>query len=147
MPPGGPARRDAPPSRRARRRRARGRRGADAAMWAIARDARDALATRRRRARRAPSWIIDSGESIDDDRARRASRVARQFAAREALAMDEELDEPFDLHELYAFLMMPADEVAKAFGMPSGSFRLQYVKAHVSLRRFIVFLSPARDFF
>ena len=81
------------------------------------------------------------------ERARRAALVAKQFAEREALAIDEELDEPFDLHELYAFLMMPADEVAKAFGMPSGSFRLQYVQSARVLRRFIVFLSPARDFF
>jgi hypothetical protein len=75
----------------------------------------------------------------DDQRARRAALVAKQFAEREALAIDEELDEPFDLHELYAFLMMPADKVAKAFGMPSGSFRLQYVKAHVSFVALLCF--------
>ena len=72
--------------------------------------------------------------------------VAKQFAAREALAIDEELDEPFDLHELYAFLMMPADEVAKAFGMTPGSFRHAVRESARSLRRFR-FLSAARGFF
>ena len=41
--------------------------------------------------------------------------------------MDEECDEAFDLHELCAFLMMPADEVARAFGMTAGAFRTSCV--------------------
>ena len=118
----------------------RGARGCDArtrAMRTIANE-RDALAATEARAARA---ILDHRLGIidDDQRARRAALVAKQFAEREALAIDEELDEPFDLHELYAFLMMPADKVAKAFGMPSGSFRLQYVKAHVSFVALLCF--------
>ena len=43
------------------------------------------------------------------------------------MEMDEECDEAFDLHELCAFLMMPADEVARAFGMSAGAFRTSCV--------------------
>jgi hypothetical protein len=97
---------------------------------------RDALAATEARAARA---ILDHRLGLfnhDDERARRAARAAKQFAAREALAIDEELDEAFDMHELYAFLMMPADEVTKAFELTPGSFRMQYVK-RTSLRLFI----------
>ena len=87
---------------------------------------RDALAATEARAARA---ILDHRLGIidDDKRARRAALVAKQFAEREALAIDEELDEPFDFNELYAFLMMPADEVARAFGMTAGAFRTSCV--------------------